>query len=46
LVSIMSQNIDKGIIDEVGTNYSEESDTEWWLYEEGFTFPQRWIFFR
>ena len=28
LVSIMSQNIDKGIIDEVGTNYSEESDTE------------------
>jgi hypothetical protein len=28
LVSIMSQNIDKGIIDEVGTDYSEESDTE------------------
>jgi hypothetical protein len=28
LVSIMSQNIDKGIIDEVGTNYSEEFDTE------------------
>jgi len=28
LVSIMSQNIDKGIIDEVGTNYSEESITE------------------
>ena len=28
LVSIMSQNIDKGIIDEVGTDYSEEPDTE------------------
>jgi len=28
LVSIMSQNIDKGIIDEVGTDYSEESDTK------------------
>lgn len=28
LVNIMSQNIDKGIIDEVGTDYSEESDTE------------------
>jgi hypothetical protein len=28
LVSIMSQNIDRGIIDEVGTDYSEESDTE------------------
>jgi hypothetical protein len=26
LVSIMSQNLDKGIIDEVGTDYSEESD--------------------
>ena len=26
LVSIMSQNIEKGIIDEVGTDYSEESD--------------------
>jgi hypothetical protein len=28
LVSIMSQNIDKGIIDEVGTDYSEEPDTK------------------
>ena len=28
LVSIMSQNLDKGIIDEVGTDYSEEPDTE------------------
>jgi hypothetical protein len=28
LVGIMSQNIDKGIIDEVGTDYSEESDTK------------------
>ena len=28
LVNIMSQNIDKGIIDEVGTDYSEEPDTE------------------
>jgi hypothetical protein len=28
LVSIMSENIDKGIIDEVGTDYSEELDTE------------------
>ena len=28
LVSIMSNNIDKGIIDEVGTDYSEELDTE------------------
>jgi hypothetical protein len=28
LVSIMSQNIDKGIIDEVGTDYSEELDTK------------------
>lgn len=28
LVNIMSQNIDKGIIDEVGTDYSEELDTE------------------
>jgi len=28
LVSIMSQNMDKGIIDEVGTDYSEESDSE------------------
>ena len=28
LVSIMSQNLDKGIIDEVGTDYSEESDTK------------------
>ena len=27
LVNIMSQNIDKGIIDEVGTDYSEESDS-------------------
>jgi hypothetical protein len=28
LVSIMSNNIDKGIIDEVGTDYSEEPDNE------------------
>jgi len=28
LVSIMSANIDKGIIDEVGTDYSEEPDNE------------------
>ena len=28
LVGIMSQNMDKGIIDETGTDYSEESDTE------------------
>ena len=28
LVAIMSQNLDKGIIDEVGTDYSEEPDTE------------------
>lgn len=28
LVSIMSQNIDKGTIDETGTNYSEEPYTE------------------
>ena len=28
LVSIMSQNLDKGIIDEVGTDYSEEPDTK------------------
>ena len=28
LVNIMSQNIDKGIIDEVGTDYSEEPDNE------------------
>jgi hypothetical protein len=28
LVSIMSQNIDKGIIDEVGTDYSEEPDSK------------------
>jgi hypothetical protein len=28
LVNIMSQNLDKGIIDEAGTDYSEESDTE------------------
>ena len=28
LVNIMSQNIDKGIIDEAGTDYSEEPDTE------------------
>ena len=28
LVNIMSQNIDKGIIDEAGTDYSEELDTE------------------
>ncbi len=28
LVSIMSQNLDKGIIDEAGTDYSEEPDTE------------------
>jgi hypothetical protein len=28
LVNIMSQNLDKGIIDEVGTDYSEEPDTE------------------
>jgi hypothetical protein len=27
LVSIMSENLDKGIIDEAGTDYSEESDT-------------------
>jgi hypothetical protein len=27
LVSIMSENIDKGIIDEAGRDYSEESDT-------------------
>jgi len=28
LVGIMSNNIDKGIIDEVGTDYSEEPDNE------------------
>lgn len=28
LVNIMSQNLDKGINDEVGTDYSEESGTE------------------
>ena len=28
LVGIMSQNIYKGILDETGTDYSEESDTE------------------
>lgn len=28
LVSIMSENLDKGIIDEAGTDYSEESDTQ------------------
>lgn len=27
LVSIMEQNMDKGLVDEVGTDYSEESDT-------------------
>ena len=27
LVSIMEQNMDKGLIDEVGTDYSEESDS-------------------
>lgn len=28
LVSIMEQNMDKGLVDEVGTDYSEESDTQ------------------
>ena len=28
LVSIMEQNMEKGIVDEAGTDYSEESDTE------------------
>jgi hypothetical protein len=27
LVNIMEQNMDKGLIDEVGTDYSEESDS-------------------
>lgn len=27
LVNIMQQNMDKGLIDEVGTDYSEESDS-------------------
>ena len=28
LVNIMEQNMDKGLIDEAGTNYSEESDSQ------------------
>jgi hypothetical protein len=30
LVNIMSANLDKGLLDEAGTDYSEESDSQWW----------------